>query len=75
MKIITAFLALVCAAVGTVRAQNATIVQAASGGSTYMIRNAEGDAAKFDVPLLKNGIRPEVRMTDAGEGWSRVRMT
>ena len=40
-----------------------------------MIRNAEGETARFEVPLLKNGLRPDVRVTDAGEGWSRVRMT
>ena len=75
MKMRAVVFILMVAAVLSARAQTPTLIQAASGGSTYMIRNAAGEAARFEVPLLKNGLRPDVTITDAGDGWSRVRMT
>lgn len=75
MKMKTALILLMCATISSAYAQGPTFVELAPGGSTYKIRSAESEAARFDLPLLKNGSRPEVKVTDAGEGWSRVRMT
>jgi hypothetical protein len=75
MKTRLSILFLMCAVVSSARGQNTPLVQAVPGGTAYLILSAGGEAARFEIPALKNGLRPEVSVTNAGEGWSRVRMT
>ena len=42
---------------------------------TYKVLSGKWEGARFDIPAIKNGPRPEVSVTDDTEGWSRVRMT
>ena len=40
---------------------------------TYSVRSGKWEGVRFDVPAVKSGAKPEVTVTNAGEGWSRVR--
>jgi len=43
-------------------------------GRTCVLTLADKEWARFDTPLIADRIEPEVTVTDAGQGWQRVRM-